>query len=700
MASYWQRIWQKTQRVWQAEGWYGLLRKGTDKVFHKGRSGWQKLVVHPWRRSQQQRRFRRAALQEPTLHRNLPPPVWPTLDLSPPRVSVVIVTGDRPQGLQRCLASLQALTIPLEIWVVVGTPPERPLAELWWTVTGVHFWRSPAGWPVPVAVAAIWPHLQGEFLWLLSAAWEPNPTALAELLTVLQENPTVAIATAKLVWADQTLQGAGTVIWQDGSLWPYGAGDFAGEPEYNYRRPTDACGAVGWLARRDPCLAHRSEFGTWRSLAYAAADLSLRVGAVHYVPTAVLVGDRAIAPAADPDDRQRFAQVWAEQLAHHYPRQPDTLEWAPRRFAVGRTLLVVDTLVPPYDRESGALRLFRLLELWQRAGYHIIFLPDYGHDQHPYTGVLEKMGIEVLYFTWQQQDPWARLVRRLPVLNWAWVCRPELCAKYFPILQRRADLPRIYDTIDLHFLRLQRQWELNGQDPQQRVEWEKMRQLEQRMAAIADLTVAVTAEEQKLLQTELGAKRVAVVPNLHEMDEAPPLPFAARRGLLFIGGYYHQPNVDAVVWLCTEILPLVWRDRPDLTVTLLGSHPPAAVQALANDRVQVPGYLPNVDAYFRESRWFVAPLRYGAGMKGKIGQSLSFRLPVITTPIGAEGLALRHGYNCAIATTAEELAACIAQLYDDGATWERYHQRCAEVLAPFQPQAIGDRLHTLLQSLR
>ncbi|MFQ3679446.1 MAG: glycosyltransferase family 4 protein [Pseudanabaenaceae cyanobacterium] len=695
MASYWQRIWQKTRRVWQEEGWPGLLRKGTVKLLHKGRLGWQKLVLHPWRRTQQRRRFQRAALQDApkTAYRPLSSSWVP---LGKPLVSVVIVTGDRPQALSRCLAGLQAMAMPLEIWVVdLGTQPWPPVA-------GVHFWRSPVDWPVPAAVAAIWPHLQGEYCWLLGVEWEPTAAALSALLTVLKEDPAVAIATGKRMWADQSLVGAGTVIWQDGSLWDYGAGDFAGEPEYNYRRPTDACGAVGWLARREVCLAHWEAFGSWQSLAYAAADLSLRAGAVQYVPTAVLVGDRAIAPVdgLPAADRPRFAAMWAAQLSRHCPRRADTLEQAPRRFATGRTLLVVDTLVPPYDQESGALRLFRLLELWQRAGYHIIFLPDYGHDQAPYTNRLEAMGIEVLYFTWQQQDPWARLVRRLPVLNWAWVCRPELCAKYFPILQRRPELPRIYDTIDLHFLRLQREWELNGRDPQQREVWENMRRLEQRMAAIADLTVAVTAEEQALLQTELGAKNVAVVPNLHEMDGALPLPFADRQGLLFIGGYYHQPNVDAVVWLCTEILPLVWGDRPEITVTLLGSNPPATVQALANERVQVPGYLPNVDAYFRESRWFVAPLRYGAGMKGKIGQSLSFRLPVITTPIGAEGLSLQNGYNCAIATTAAEFADCILRLYDDSSTWEKYHQRCAEVLAPFQPQAIGDRLHTLLQSLK
>ncbi len=694
MASYGQQIWQKAQRVWQAEGWRGLLRKGMAKVFHKGRSGWQTLVVHPWRRAQQQRRRRRAALQDPKTTSALPHPPVLVAETSPPLVSVVVAAGDSPQALQGCLASLQTMDLPLEIWVVDFGTQDRTL------VPGVYFWRSPAGWSVPAAVAAVWPHLQGEFLWLLSPEWEPAAAALTELLTVLKENPTVAIAAGKLVGPDQTLKGAGTVIWQDGSLWEYGVGDFAGEPEYNYRRPTDACGAVGWLARLDFCKTHRSEFGRWQSLAYAAADLSLRAEAVWYVPTAVLMGDRAIAPDPPSLDRSRFAEVWAAQLAHHCPRRPENLEMAPRRFAAGRTLLVVDTLVPPYDQESGALRLFRLLQLWQQRGYHVIFLPDYGHEQQPYTGRLEAMGIEVLYFTWQQQDPFARLVRRLPVLDWAWVCRPELCAKYFPILQRRPDLPRIYDTIDLHFLRLQRQWELNGGDPQQRSVWEKMRQLEQRMAAIAHLTVAVTAEEKQRLETELGAPKVAVVPNLHEMDTAVPLPFAARRGLLFIGGYYHQPNVDAVVWLCTEILPRVWGDRPDITVTLLGSHPPAAVQALASERVQVPGYLPNVDHYFRESRWFVAPLRYGAGMKGKIGQSLSFRLPVITTPVGAEGLALQDGYNCAIVATAAEWADCILQLYDDAATWERYHQRCAEVLAPFQPQAIGDRLHTLLQSLR
>ena len=104
--------------------------------------------------------------------------------------------------------------------------------------------------------------------------------------------------------------------------------------------------------------------------------------------------------------------------------------------------------------------------------------------------------------------------------------------------------------------------------------------------------------------------------------------------MVYLGSYLHPPNVDAVKFLVNEIMPKVWSKFPQMHVTLLGSNPPVEVIELASDRVTVTGFIEDVDPYFDLAKCFVSPLRYGAGMKGKIGQSMSLGLPIITTSIG------------------------------------------------------------------
>ncbi|MDJ0559199.1 MAG: glycosyltransferase family 4 protein, partial [Microcystis sp. M53599_WE4] len=175
--------------------------------------------------------------------------------------------------------------------------------------------------------------------------------------------------------------------------------------------------------------------------------------------------------------------------------------------------------------------------------------------------------------------------------------------------------------------------------------------------------------------------------------------FDQRSGLVFIGSYNHPPNIDAVKWLCLEIMPLVWAFRPDITVNLLGSNLKDEVKELANDKVIVTGYVPEVEPYFQKSRVFVAPLRFGAGMKGKIGQSLSLGLPTITTKIGAEGMGLIDHQDVLIADTAEEFAQAVIELYDNMELWQKLADNSLETIKRYQPATVQTNLQALLSNL-
>ncbi len=159
------------------------------------------------------------------------------------------------------------------------------------------------------------------------------------------------------------------------------------------------------------------------------------------------------------------------------------------------------------------------------------------------------------------------------------------------------------------------------------------------------------------------------------------------------------PNIDAVLWLCEAIMPLVWEKIPEVTVTLLGSNPTQEVIALKSDKVQVPGYISDVSSYFLSHRVFVSPLRYGAGMKGKIGQSLEYGLPIVSTDIGIEGMNLIPGKHILIANKAEKFAAQIIRLYQDEQLWQKLAANAEEALLPFTPKAVRDYCENKFRSL-
>jgi glycosyltransferase involved in cell wall biosynthesis len=254
--------------------------------------------------------------------------------------------------------------------------------------------------------------------------------------------------------------------------------------------------------------------------------------------------------------------------------------------------------------------------------------------------------------------------------RYALLSRPEQASRYLPLVRGLAvHATAVYDTVDLHWVRLARAAEVTG-DPVLLREAERFRTLELASASGADLVLAITAQEQATLRAELPAARVAVVPNIHAAV-ASVAPLAGRKDLFFIGGFEHQPNVDAVQWFVSEILPAVRRELPEVAFRVVGSRPTDEVKKLGSPGVQVAGFVADPEPFFARSRVFVSPLRYGAGMKGKIGQAMAFGLPVVTTSVGAEGMRLADGETALVADDPASFAAAVVRLYRDDQLWRR-----------------------------
>jgi glycosyltransferase involved in cell wall biosynthesis len=398
----------------------------------------------------------------------------------------------------------------------------------------------------------------------------------------------------------------------------------------------------------------------------------------------------------------KFKQKWQAELANHLRNEGGkNLTLACRRYLGEKAILVVDTYMPCYDKESGARRLFQLLKIFKQLNYHVIFAADNGFKEEPYTSQMQNLQIEVLYTQVGYGTSVEEQIQdRLTLLDFVWICRPELNEKYIPLIRQQSNIKIIYDTIDLHYLRMKRAWELSSKPRSIEAarEWVNMQSRELKLAHEADLTVTVTPIEREILEQQ-AVSNIAVIPNIHDSYQGEKPSFCEREGLLFIGSYNHPPNIDAVVWLCESIMPLVWAQIPEVKVTLLGSNPTEKVQNLASDRITVTGYIEDVSSYFLNHRVFVAPLRYGAGMKGKIGQSLEYGLPIVSTDIGIEGMNLMSERDVLEANTTEDFAQQVIRLYQNENLWNQLAANTEQVLANYSTKTIEVKLAETMRQL-
>jgi len=589
-----------------------------------------------------------------------------SLTASAPVASIVVYLGDTVEPIIRCLRSLAQTSnaaVPIEIIVVTDAPPGAHDRRALSRIAGVRFIGRDR--PLDRSVAL------GRFIVFLDERAVVTAGWLEALIARTERDATVAAVCPKIVDTNGELMEAGSIVWRSGEVDRYGASDDPADLRYAFARYIDACSGTAFLVRADVVGACGGSFDArFASMPYRTADLCMTMSAqnfhIAYENTSVVVGDTT---SPCPPETGVFQAKWKAELDRdHFDRENVSAHRAARRANGRRSVLVVDTFAPMHDREAGAQRLMHVIRHLLAEDYRVIFSPVLSTELRVYVEELQALRVEVLPPSKTSVDFEARFDEALIDIDFAWLCRPELTEPVIPKIRDRSHARVIYDTIDLHFVRMRREFELTGKaaDPS----WESVRDREFACARASDATITVTDVERSTLGS-LGISPIYVVPTMHKRVVAAPANFENTANLLFIGGYRHTPNVDAVEWLISEIMPEIWREFPDMNVTLLGSYPTQAVRDLAGTHVAVPGYVPDVAPYFRSHRVFVAPLRFGAGLKGKIGEALSFGIPTVTTPIGAEGFDLTDGVDACIANDATTFAEAVVRLYRDRAAWER-----------------------------
>jgi glycosyltransferase involved in cell wall biosynthesis len=236
----------------------------------------------------------------------------------------------------------------------------------------------------------------------------------------------------------------------------------------------------------------------------------------------------------------------------------------------------------------------------------------------------------------------------------------------------RAATPRariIYSVADLHHLRQEREAALSGSEAALR-QAADLRAREMSAVTMADAVITHSSHEAAYLAEAAPEARIATIPWAVPLRR-PGRGFAERSGLAYVGGYRHPPNVDAVVHFVREVMPHLRRMIPGLVFHIVGSHMPPGFHELAAADVVLDGFVADLGACLEERRLTVAPLRYGAGVKGKVLESLSRGVPCVASPVAAEGMDLRHSEDIAIADHPLAFAEQVAWLYQDEANWTK-----------------------------
>ena len=506
---------------------------------------------------------------------------------------------------------------------------------------------------------------RGRHIVLLNNDTEPQPGWLDALVERAEAAPDVGAVAAKLVYEDGTLQEAGGIVWQDGTAWNYGRGLDPWAPEYNFVREIDYGSAAALLIRAELWRSiggFDDQFapGYWEDtdICFAVREHGYRV---LYEPRAVVTHHEGKSMGIDPTvggkrhqtlNQPKFRDKWRQALLEQRPQPSHARAKIAADRRRGPRVLVVDHRVPTPDRDSGSLRMWHLLENLVDLGCRVTFMPDNFDPLQPYTRRLQSLGIEVIYGS---VDVIVRIADLGPRLRLAILSRAYVAPRYLHLVREYAPNARVaFDTVDLHFLREQRR--AQGEAHRNPAIAAGFRELELALARASDVTLVVSEEEREHLTAAAPEVESEVVANANEIAPDVPGP-ATRSGLLFVGGFEHVPNVDAALHLARTVMPLVWQRVEDATLTIVGAEPPAEVMGLDSPNIKIAGWVQDLGPLLRESRAMVAPLRYGAGMKGKVTQSLAAGLPVVSSSIGVEGLQAVEGEDVLIADDPEEFAA-------------------------------------------
>jgi O-antigen biosynthesis protein len=608
-----------------------------------------------------------------------------------PVVSVIIPTFGKTGFTVRCLASIAAHppAVPFEVIVVDDACPGDETACLQ-QVRGIRLQRNAANRGFLRTCNAAAKTARGEFLLFLNNDTQVQPGWADAMLALFRARDDAGAIGSKLIYPDGRLQEAGGIIWADGSGWNFGRHDDPRRPIYNYVREVDYCSGASMMVRR-AVFDRLGGFDSRYAPAYFEdADLCFRLRDTGlktlYQPRSVVVHYEGISHGRDLNvglkscqavNRRSFVAVWADTLARgHYTNGTHVLR-ARERARHRSVVLVVDHQVPEPDRDAGSRAILCVIRALLSEGMVVKFWPHNLMYKPGYVEALQDRGVEVMHDP--QHASFAAWIREHGAeLDVVVLCRPDVAEACLPVVRAHSAARVLYYGVDLHFSRMRMQGTVLL-DERLLHAADRMEEREREVWRDADAALYLSEEEAESVRAMAPCVAAhALVPySFESFGTIRPAPVAPE--ILFVAGFAHPPNEDAACWFVANVLPLVRERVPGARLSIVGSNPTARVRGLDGEAVRVMANVSDdaLSEYYLNARVAVVPLRCGAGVKLKVVEALRDGVPLVTTPVGAQGLpgVADVAYVCGDAASFAE-AVCALLLHD--ALWR---QRCAAQIA-------------------
>ncbi|WP_309386014.1 glycosyltransferase [Cerasicoccus frondis] len=363
-------------------------------------------------------------------------------------------------------------------------------------------------------------------------------------------------------------------------------------------------------------------------------------------------------------------------------------------------LAITTVIVPDPRYEGAARRLQHITDLLRQRGVSVTLLP-----LHREFRTMDAGSISERIEQWRQhglaiaETNWQANVQHHPY-DIVWHDSYLAAEQSMGFIREKCPGTRqVFDTVDLAHVRYFREAKVM-RNQRQLLRAMATKRSEIQLATQADFTLAISQDEARTLQQLAPQARILTVPNVHPRPLKTP-GFTARSGLAFIGSYHHTPNPDAVHWLCDELWPRCLELAPDLQLSIIGNGPLDDDKIALTPNMKRLGYVEDLATCLQGLRITVAPLRFGAGIKGKVLESICHGAPVVGTEIAAEGLNMPPGAGIRVTHSAEDFARAVVQLYHSQAIWEQtIHQGIDVIDQHFTQAAVGKELDSLLASLK
>ena len=569
-----------------------------------------------------------------------------------PLVSVIIPSYGRTGFTLRCLASIAACppAATFEVIVVDDAFPGNETACLA-RVRGIRLQRNTENLGYLRACNTAAATARGAFLLFLNNDTQVMPGWADTMLALFSASDDVGAVGSKLIYPDGRLQEAGGIVWQDGSGWNFGRHDDRDKPIYNYVREVDYCSGASLMVRRDVFERLRGFDERYAPAYFEDTDLCFRLRAIGlktlYQPRSVVVHHEGVSHGRDLDvgikscqavNRRRFVAVWQNELARdHYGNGTHVLR-ARERARHRCVVLVVDHEVPTVDRDAGSYTILCMIRTLLAENMVIKFWPQNLSYKPGYVEMLQDLGVEVVHGP--NHETFSVWMHEYGTeLDLVVVSRPDVAEDCLPAIRAHSAARVVYYGHDLHFSRMRMQGVLLRDEALLRAA-DRMEERERALWRDVDAVLYPSDEEAAAVRAiSPGTAAHAVLPyccNRFGTDRSPP----AGRDIIFVAGFAHPPNEDAACWFVATVFPLVRARVPDVAISIVGSKPTARVRALAGAHVRVAADVSDeaLQAYYREARVAVVPLRCGAGVKLKVVEALKEGVPLVTSAIGAQGL--------------------------------------------------------------